>query len=172
MKNIPKLIYDVEQGNEVAYGKNLSFIHDRAAFTQEALSWIDVMADIVKGTTGQTDLRTYTYGGDYRSILLKSYGMEKILNMCLDKDIVLDGVRRKVVDENPRLVLHIVPQLDKGPFYRWSRPPISRDTAIFLRWWRTRYAGAARIFIIRYGPLLRRWAPMGNSGTEGRTPFI
>ncbi len=116
LKNIPKLIYDVEQGNEVAYGKNLSFIHDRAAFTEEALAWIDVMGDIFKGTTGQADLKVYSYGGDYRSLMLKSYGMEQILNMCLDKEIVVDHVRRRVVDENPKLVLHITPQVDKGAF--------------------------------------------------------
>lgn len=116
LKNIPKLIYDVEHGNEVSYGKNLTFVHDRSAFTEEALAWIDVMGDIIKGTTGQTDLRAYTYGGDYRSILLRSYGMEQILNMCMDQEIIMDNIRRRVVEENPRLVLHVTPQADKGAF--------------------------------------------------------
>ncbi|MCI9149735.1 MAG: DEAD/DEAH box helicase family protein [Lachnospiraceae bacterium] len=116
LKNIPKLIYDVEHGNEVSYGKNLTFVHDRSAFTEEALAWIDVMGEIVKGTTGQADLHAYTYGGEYRCILLRSYGMEQILNMCMDREITLDGVKRRVVDENPRLTLTVTPQADKGAF--------------------------------------------------------
>ena len=121
LKNIPKLIFDVEKGNEVSYGKNFCFVHDRTAFTEEALQWIDLMGKIIKGTSGNTNLEYYSYGGEYRRLSLRAYGIEQVLNMRMGKDIVLDGKRMEVSEEEPRPVLHFTAQANKGAFLSMER---------------------------------------------------
>lgn len=116
LKNIPKLLENVMNCQYVSYGKNFAFQHDRSAFTEEALGWIDRMTDILRTATGSDDFGMYTYSSDYRYISLKSYGIERILNDFVGKNLEIDGKNYEIIDENPELTLKIRPQLERGAY--------------------------------------------------------
>lgn len=141
LKNIPKLLDDVMNCQYVSYGKNFGFQHDRLAFTQEALGWIDRMTDILRTSTGSDDFRMYAYSSDYRSIALKSYGMERILNDFIGKSLDIDGQVYEITDENPELILKIRPQLERGAY-------LSMEETEYIR-------GVNYVFAIRNGKIYR-----------------
>lgn len=114
LKNIPKLLDDTINCNYVSYGKNFGFQHDRSAFTEEALGWIDRMTDTLRNAMNVNDFQEYTYSSDYRCISLRNYAMERILTDFLGKDLEIDGRIYQIVDEDPKLVLKIKPQLESG----------------------------------------------------------
>ena len=114
LKNIPKLLDDTINCNYVSYGKNFGFQHDRSAFTEETLGWIDRMTDILRNAMNVNDFQEYTYSSDYRCISLRNYAMERILTDFLGKDLEIDGRIYQIVDEDPKLVLKIKPRLESG----------------------------------------------------------
>ena len=114
VKNVAKLIADVEQVRFGEYGKNLQFVHDRSAFTDNALLWIDIMSSILKNRLNTDDLSIYTYDSNWRTIQLNNDAIEQIFEAFMDDVLVVDGKEYQIKNENPDLTLKIEPQSDAG----------------------------------------------------------
>ena len=114
VKNIARLISDVEQVNDSGYGKNFQFVHDRSAFTDHALLWIDVMSSILKNQLNTDDLMMYTYDSNLRTIQLSNDAIEQIFETFMDDTLVINDKEYCIKNENPSLTLEIMPQSDEG----------------------------------------------------------
>lgn len=111
VKNVVKLLNDIETVADASYGKNLRFVHDRSAFTQEALEWLALTEKILrqKGHYPQN----YVYG-DYREISLGGDSLDMVLMMVVGGKIDIDGRSYEVREGNPRLNLRVEAQTAYG----------------------------------------------------------
>lgn len=117
VKNIVSVIHAVDTVSEFTYGKNLGFIHDRTAFTENGLFWIDTMRDIIKTLFNVDSMDTYSqayYNNTFRQISLRAYGTQKCLQAFLGGKITVGSDVYDVLDENPRLELSIEKKDDEG----------------------------------------------------------
>lgn len=107
LKNVCKLLSDVENAAWAEYGKNLKFTHDRSAFTEEALIWLDTMADIMRTQYPSINFSTEIFSSNFRQISLLKYGMEKCIEIYIGKEMVIDGKTYHVKDQNPQIPVKI-----------------------------------------------------------------
>lgn len=114
LKSIPKLLYDIENVRNVTYGKSLQFIHDKSAFTDEAVEWIEIIKNIWKNYYPNADLSYFSYGTSYRSIQLNGYGIEQIILKYKDQKIVINEKKYMVIEENPTVTFHVGKHKDGG----------------------------------------------------------
>lgn len=114
LKNIPKLVSDVRNMAHVSYGRNLEFVHDRTAFTERALKWIDLLEDVIRSSMKDDDFSGFEYSNDYRRLTFDNYGMQKVLEMYMNDYIYINGETFYVSESDPELTLHIKAQEDEG----------------------------------------------------------
>lgn len=114
LKNICKMLDSVEYGKYDSYGKNLGFIHDRSAFTPEALTWIDLLSDYLKTQYNNLEFSSQVYSSSFRSISLNSYGIDKVLQKYMDQTIEIDGTPYQVRRGNPEIKMEIVKTEEQG----------------------------------------------------------
>lgn len=114
VKNIAALVSNVERVEYDEYGKNLKFVHDRSAFTDQALRWIDVMSKILKHRLNGEDLTMYRYDSNLRTLCLDNYGIEQVLEAFMGQSIAINQQMYQIENENPSLTLHIKSVGDSG----------------------------------------------------------
>lgn len=114
LRNICKMLDCVEKGKYDSYGKNLGFIHDRAAFTEEGQSWIDWLTDYMKTQYNSMEFSTQLYSSSFRNIPLNSYGMDKILQKYMDRTVEIDGRPYQVRYGNPEIRVEITRKGEDG----------------------------------------------------------
>ena len=117
VKNIVSVIHAVDTVSDFSYGKNLSFIHDRTAFSEDGLFWIDTMRDVIKALYNVESLETYSqayYNNTFRQISLRAYGTQKCLQAYIGKVISIGTQDFEVKDENPRLELKVENHNNEG----------------------------------------------------------
>ena len=112
VKNIAAVLYAMDTVSNYAYGKNLSFIHDRTVFTPEALEWLDMMRDILKVSFKIDSFESYSqpyYNNTFRTINLNSYGIQKCMDHYIKtgEPVEITGKVYRVEDGTPRLKLTI-----------------------------------------------------------------
>ena len=105
LKNVCRFLYNVENGAWDEYGKNLQFTHDRSAFTDEALRWIDTMSDILRVQYSNMNFSTQLYSSNFREIGLQGYGIDRCLQLYLGESICINKTDYRVVDENPNMTI-------------------------------------------------------------------
>lgn len=117
VKNIASVLYALDTVSNFAYGKNLSFIHDRTVFTQEALEWLDIVRDILRVNHHMDTFENYAqpyYNNTLRSIDLGSYGIQRCMDVFLGKEMEISGKVYRVIDKDPPLELYIRNDQDMG----------------------------------------------------------
>lgn len=142
LKNIGDFLEAVENGEKVTYGKKLSFIHERSAFTPQAREFISFLERAYKD---REELRTETYyysGERYRSNpqelnLTEREAAEFFLLMRGKRCRLLDSAEGSselsVVEGNPPLVIEITAR-DDGCFMVLPRLEVfSSDESLFVR---------------------------------------
>jgi len=107
LKNICKLLDDIDKNAFAEYGRELRFVHDRSAFTDEALQWVDRMSDILHTQYSNINFASQIYSSNFREILLQNYGLERCLQAYLGGTICVDSQDYKVLDENPELSVSV-----------------------------------------------------------------
>ncbi len=114
LKNICKLLDDVQKGKFAEYGKNLGFFHDRAAFTEEGLEWLDILTDIMNTQFGRIDFASQIYSSNFRKIGLGNYGTERVLSRYVGKEIEINEIVYQVKDQDPPVKIRIAPEGEEG----------------------------------------------------------
>ena len=114
LRNICKMLDSVEYGKYDSYGKNLGFIHDRSAFTPEALSWIDLLSDYLKIQYNNMEFSSQIYSSNFRNLSLNGYGIDKVLQKYMDRTIEIDGTPYQVRHGNPEIKMEIVKTEEQG----------------------------------------------------------
>ncbi|MCA5963848.1 hypothetical protein LC724_30585 [Blautia sp. RD014234] len=104
----------MEKGKYDSYGKNLGFIHDRSAFTPEALSWIDLLTDCLKTQFHNMEFSSQVYSSNFRKIGLSNYGMDRVLQKYTGGTIEIDGKPYQVICGNPVIGMEIVKTEEEG----------------------------------------------------------
>ena len=102
VKNLVKLVRDVQEVRKVSYGANLEFVHDRSAFTEEAQAILSLLEQAVEGR--YPDYRTagyYEVSSNFRYLLLRGESLEIFLEHFLGKIIRLDEQDVPVRDQDP-----------------------------------------------------------------------
>ena len=117
VKNIASVLNAIDTVSERTYGKNLSFIHDRSVFTDEALEWLDIARDILKVTYGIHSFGDYEdrrYNETLRQIRLNDYGVQRCLERMVGRKVTIGRKNYEVVAKNPRLSIAIERTDDLG----------------------------------------------------------
>lgn len=128
LKNICKMLDCVEKGKYDSYGKNLGFIHDRSAFTPEALSWIDLLTDCLKTQFHNMEFSSQVYSSNFRKIGLSNYGMDRVLQKYTGGTIEIDGKPYQVICGNPVIRMEIVKTEEEGASIYLHSPKWIRGT--------------------------------------------
>ncbi len=113
VKDIPLFLAAIEQGKELCHSKTLSFVHQRDAFTPEALEWID-FAKLVLRENGKANQLDTTYipsslstNSANRVIPLGVYCSELCLKKYIASGKPLPGLDRSVTDGDPKISMTI-----------------------------------------------------------------
>ncbi|MDD6211599.1 MAG: SNF2 helicase associated domain-containing protein [Clostridiales bacterium] len=105
VKNLVKLICDVEKMKSVRYGAKLEFVHDLTAFTQDSREILRLLGQAIRSRYPDYQEDYYSGSGNFRSILLKNENLEGFLDHFLGKEIRVDEQMCPVVDKNPPVTL-------------------------------------------------------------------
>ncbi len=103
VKNLVKLVRDVEEMREVRYGANLCFVHDLTAFEPESRELFSLLQRAVISRFPDYQNSYYEMSSNYRYLLLKGESLEYFLEHFLGKTIRLEEQDIPVRDENPTL---------------------------------------------------------------------
>lgn len=119
VKNIAAVLYAMDTVSNYAYGKNLSFIHDRTVFTPQALKWLDLIRDILKVSFRIDSFEAYSqpyYNNTFRTIDLNSYGIQKCMDYYIQtkNPVEISGKIYSVEEGTPKLTLTIKDDQEQG----------------------------------------------------------
>ncbi|WP_092871931.1 DEAD/DEAH box helicase [Acetitomaculum ruminis] len=125
LKNIPEFIENVKNSAKFAYGAKLDFIHNKSAFTDEALKIIDFIMDNEKFLTTDNVKYRYSYGKKLTSKRYMVITKEKLghfFAVLKEGHIAVSENENKpvdcyVVNENPRLEISIEKIENQRGFY-------------------------------------------------------
>lgn len=103
VKDIPAFAQAVRGKEELEYGKGLSFVHERSAFSKNSRELVDLVVDVVRFRYRSHTSVSGAAGA--RNIILNPYELERLLRIYKDKSLVVDKVKRQVRIENPSMAL-------------------------------------------------------------------
>lgn len=108
LKNLEDFIYAVRNEEKYSYGKQLSFVHSKSMFTEEAWSYVMLIAHGVEENEGYGDIR--------KELSLNSARLQEFLLINLDRRVDYDCRGRKyknlyIYDKNPpvKLIMKAIP---------------------------------------------------------------
>lgn len=104
IKNLVKLAQDMAAKRKVSYTKNLSIIHDRLVFCEESLPKLDFIMEVVKATFANFE-EVIIVTNNYRTLEVNPFFLERLFNVYMGENIIIDGNKYKVREENPKLCL-------------------------------------------------------------------
>ena len=108
VKNLVKLVRDVQEMREVVYGSSLRFVHDRSAFTEDARELLVLLERAI--AVKQPDYREtvlYENSANFRYLLLRGESLEGFLTHFLGQTIRLDEQDFPVKEGDPKLVMKL-----------------------------------------------------------------
>ncbi len=111
--NLVKLAQDMAAKNKVEYGKNLVVYHDRGSFTEEALPRLDFLMELVKASFPNFE-NVVVITNNYRYLPVYPYFIERLFNVYMNKELVIDGKPYSISERNPKLCLMIRNEADMG----------------------------------------------------------
>ena len=143
VKNIVKLVRDVQEVRDVQYGANLQFVHDRSAFTEEAREILALLEQTVAGNYPDYQDGFYESASNIRAIPLHGGDLERFLTHFLGRTIRLDERDVAVEDRDPEVTMTLKETTGGAEL---TAEPL------------TVYEGAERIFV-RKGQTMYRTTP-------------
>ncbi len=105
VKDIPKLVVDVNQKNHVKYGVNLEFTHSFDAFTPNGKSIFRLLENVIMTQPDQYSSYYSPYSRDKRYLDLYHDDLEQFILHYLGRHINLDDQKVMVADANPEVIL-------------------------------------------------------------------
>lgn len=110
LKSIPQFMQDYQQHREVSCGKQLRFVPDTAAFTEESRLLLPLLEELVRSTPAASSFSLRE--GDPRYLPLNSVFFGSLMETCVGKQIASDKGMLSVIAENPPLeiLLQAVPE--------------------------------------------------------------
>ncbi|MCD8078718.1 MAG: SNF2 helicase associated domain-containing protein [Lachnospiraceae bacterium] len=105
VKNLVKLVRDVQEMRQVRYGAGLEFVHDLSAFTEEGQEIFALLENAVVSRYPDYQDSYYEEAANLRYLLLRQDSLEGFLNHYLGRTIRLDEQDIPVNDGNPPLTL-------------------------------------------------------------------
>lgn len=114
VKDIPAFARAVANKEELEYGKGLSFVHERSAFSKDCRELVDLVVDVVRFRYHGTG--SYMSGTGIRNVLLNPYELERLLRIYEGKSLLINQVKRQVRIQDPSLALRF--QKVPGELYR------------------------------------------------------
>ncbi|MCD8329255.1 MAG: SNF2 helicase associated domain-containing protein, partial [Lachnospiraceae bacterium] len=105
VKNLVKLVRDVQEMRQVRYGAGLEFVHDLSAFTEEGREIFALLENAVASRYPDYQDTYYENSANFRYLLLRQDSLEGFLHHYLGRTIRLDEQDIPVNDGNPPLTL-------------------------------------------------------------------
>ncbi len=112
VKNLAKLVCDIEDHKEVRYGARLSFVHDISAFAPGSQVRCQLLREIVPLLIPGCREAAERTGDQYRSLLIPETFMDRFLDLYLGGTIHIQETDYPVVDADPAIHLRI--RSDRG----------------------------------------------------------
>ena len=107
VKNLVKLVRDVQEMRSVRYGANLEFVHDLSAFDSRSREGFAILERAVISRFPDYMNSYYEMSSNYRYILLRGEALEKFLDYYLGGEIRLSEQDMPVREGNPPLEIRI-----------------------------------------------------------------
>jgi SNF2 family DNA or RNA helicase len=112
IKNLNEFVENIADENDFEYGKNLKFVHDREAFTNDSQKLIDFITEYVDNYHHVAYMNTYHYHAKaIRSIRLSSVELDKFIELNKDKplNVVIDKEEYSstINEKNPNIKFYI-----------------------------------------------------------------
>lgn len=124
IRNLIEFIENIENENDYEYGKNLKFVHDRAAFTNEALDMLDFIIECVENYLHIYNQIDFGFPRSLRSINLSGVELDKFIEMCkkklLNVSISKKETRCEIIEKNPNIKVFIS-KSNKGVELYWDQ---------------------------------------------------
>lgn len=124
IRNLTEFIENIEAGNDFEYGKNLKFVHDKEAFTEESLEMIEFISEYVENFWHVSEMVDYVYARKaLRSINLSDTDLDKFIEMFKGKQlnvVVKDKESNvSVIEKKPNIKIFIE-KSTKGAQLYWD----------------------------------------------------
>lgn len=113
VQNLVKLAQDIAAKRKVTYSKTLTIVHDRMVFDEESKKRIDFIMELVKSEFSNFE-DVIIVSNNYRTLQVNPFFLERLLQIYMNKEISLDGVRCHIEENNPKLCLIIKNENDCG----------------------------------------------------------
>lgn len=113
VKNLVKLAQDMAAKRQAEYGKNCVLYHDRASFTAESLPKLDFIMELIKGSFPNFE-EMVAISGSYRYLPVYPYFMERLFQVYMNQELMIDGKAYLISEQNPKLCLMIRNESDMG----------------------------------------------------------
>lgn len=124
LRNLTEFVENVESASDFEYGKNLKFVHDKAAFTKDALEMVEFITECIENYHHVGYLIDYGHPGKaMRSLLLSGIELDKFMNILKERhlSVFINEKERvlKVLEKNPNIKIYIT-KSDKGVELYWD----------------------------------------------------
>ena len=113
VRNLVKLAQDMAAKNQAEYGKNCVVYHDRASFAEESLPKLDFLMELIKGSF-QNFEEMVVISGNYRFLPVHPYFLERLFQVYMNQELMIDGRPYLISEQNPKLCLMIQNESDMG----------------------------------------------------------
>lgn len=107
VKNIAKLVRDIEERRDVQYGARLSFVHDLSAFTPESRKRCQVLREVVPALIPHYRDAAESTGQQYRTLWIEEPLTDRFLDLSLGGTVRLQETDLPVMDSNPQVFVRI-----------------------------------------------------------------
>ncbi|PXV91838.1 SNF2 family DNA or RNA helicase [Lachnotalea glycerini] len=112
IKNLNEFVENITDEIDFEYGKNLKFVHDKEAFTNDSQQLIDFITEYVDNYHHVAYMSSYHYQTKaIRSIILSSVDLDKFLEMNKERalTVVIDKQEHlcRIISKNPNIKFYI-----------------------------------------------------------------